>query len=112
MQRQVELSTVEMLSRLVEHVHNFTRLEWLTELQGMLTQIKIFNLKKKIKILINMIQRLKMIQSLFKLVNLKQKNQESPQLERKIMSQFLQEQEVKLSQLQQEPDSHLDQILK
>ena len=47
-----------------------------------------------------------------KLFNLKQKSQENPQLKWKMMSQLHQEQEVKLSQLQQEPDSHFDQILK
>ena len=57
----------------------------------------------------------KMIQNLFKLVNQKQKNQQRPQLEWQMMSQWLQGQEAKLqqmNQLQQEQDKHLDQILK
>ena len=81
----------------------------------MLTQMKIFNLKK-IKILMKTSQSLKtMIQRLFKLVNLKQKNQQRPQLEWQMMSQWLQGQEAKLqqmNQLQQEQDKHLGQTLK
>ena len=36
-----------MLSELVKHGQSFTRLKWLTELQGMLTQMNIFNLKEE-----------------------------------------------------------------
>ena len=48
-------------------------------------------------------------QRLFKLVNHRQKNQQRPQLEWLMMSQWLQEQETKLqqvNQLQQEQDNH------
>ena len=84
-----------------------------TELQGMLTQMKIFDLKKKIKILMKKSQSLKkMIQMLLKLVNHKQKE---PQLEWQMMSKWLQGQEAKLqqmNQLQQEQEKHLGQSLK
>ena len=57
----------------------------------------------------------KMIHMLFKLVNHKQKNQQSHQLEWQMMSQWLQGQEAKLqqmNQLQQDQDKHLGQNLK
>ena len=44
---------------------------------------------------------LKMLQSLFMLVNLKQKNQKKPELKWKMMNQLLQEQEAKLNQMNQ-----------
>ena len=56
-----------------------------------------------------------MTQMLFKLVNHKQKNQQRPQLERQMLSQWLQGQEAKLQQmdqLQQEQDKHLGLVLK
>ena len=57
----------------------------------------------------------KMIQRLIKLVNHKQKNKQRPQLEWKMMCQWLQKQEAKLQQmiqLQQEEDNNFGQTLK
>ena len=89
----------------------FYKTKMIDRLQGMLTQMKIYNLKKmKTKMNKKKSWSLKkMNQRSFKLVNHRQKNKQRPQLVWLMMSQWLQVQEAKLqqvNQLQQEQDKH------